>query len=534
MSTSFDPANFDDVINGTNGSDIINESNSLLNLLIRGRGGNDAITGGFGNDGILGGGGNDTYFAGFGNDHFDGQGGKDTYDASGLANIIVGRFVFGFGGVITKGNNLGTDVIGRFELNPDGTIAEVVPVETVIAPAGKSNNLVSLEAQAGDIALASAEVDLRDRFITVTEEGGGPSFTVNIRNFTDIIGTNLDDELRGDNQSNEIFGEAGNDIIRGRGGDDDLRGQGGDDNIKGNNGDDTIRGGGGNDLIDGGKGDDELLGNNGNDRFVGSTGDDTIIGDAGFDTADYSALDAPITFAQAGRIFKGENGALGVDQLGRDFQFSFIEEVIADASFKGNATNLGSNALDNSGGFNISVAADLEAGKITATVEIEIPGIPGVIDNIPAGTEFTVDVENFGNVVGTDQFADTLLGDGNANLLIGGGGDDDLRGRGGNDILVGGAGADTIRSGGGADTIVLTDPDATDEIRSINLRQDEFLVAIAGVSSVIGITAGNALSLVVNDGGRFNNTTLATLPGEAANAGDLTVSFGDFDPSLLT
>ncbi|MEO1299352.1 MAG: hypothetical protein AAFW75_26990, partial [Cyanobacteria bacterium J06636_16] len=207
---------------------------------------------------------------------------------------------------------------------------------------------------------------------------------------------------------------------------------------------------------------------------------------------------------------------------------------LVDASFKGNAANLGSNALDNSGGSNISVAADLEAGEITATVEIEIPGIPGVIDKIPAGTEFTVDVENFGNVVGTDQFADTLLGDGDANLLIGGGGDDDLRGRGGNDVLVGGAGADTIRAGGGADTIVLTDPDATDEIRNVNLRQDEFLVAIAGVSSVIGIIAGNALNLVVNDGGIFDNTTLATLPGEAANAGDLTVSFGDFDPSLLT
>ncbi|MGF1524186.1 MAG: calcium-binding protein [Leptolyngbyaceae cyanobacterium] len=533
MSTSFDPKNFDDVIIGTSGADVIDERTSLLDLLIRGRGGNDAIRSGRGNDGILGGGGNDTYFAGVGNDHFDGQGGNDTYDASGLANSIVGRFVFGFGGVITKGNNLGTDIIGRFELNPDGTIADIVPVENVIAPAGKGDNLVSLEAQAGDIALASAEVDLRDGFITVTEEDGGPSFTVDISNFNDIIGTNLDDKLRGDNQANEIFGGAGNDIIRGRGGDDELRGQGGNDNIKGNNGNDTIRGGGGNDVIDGGNGDDDLLGNNGNDRFVGSTGNDTIIGDAGFDTADYSKLGAPITFSQAGRIFKGEDGALGVDQLGRDFQFSFIEEVIADAAFKGNATNLGSNTLDNSGGSNISVAVDLQAGDITATVEIEIPGIPGVIDNIPAGTEFTVAVENFGNAFGTDQFADTLLGDGDANLLVGGGGNDDLRGRGGNDVLVGGGGADTIRAGGGADTIVLTDTDAADEIRNVNLRQDDFLIAIAGVSSVVGVIAGNALNLVVNDGGIFNNTTLATLPGEAANAGDLMVSFGDFDPSLL-
>jgi len=551
MSTSFDPTNFDDVINGTNGADIINERTSLLDLLIRGRGGNDAITSGRGDDGILGGGGNDVYFAGVGNDHFDGQGGNDTYNASSLSNRIVGRFVFGFGGVITKGNNLGTDIIGSFELNPDGTIAAIVPVENVIAPAGKGDNLVSLEAQLGDNPLASAEVDLRKGFVTVTEVDGGPSFTVDILNFTDIIGTNLDDKLKGDNQDNEIFGGAGDDIIRGRGGDDDLRGQGGSDNIKGNNGDDTIRGGGGSDEIDGGNGDDtirggggsdeidggngddDLFGNNGDDRFVGSAGNDNLIGDEGFDTADYSEFGAQIVFAQAGRIFKGEDGALGVDQLGRDFQFSFIEEVIADATFKGDAINPGSNALDNSGGSNISVDADLVDGEITATVEVDIPGIPGVIDNIPAGTAFTVAVENFGNVIGTDQFADSLSGDGDANLLAGGGGDDDLRGRGGNDILVGGAGADKIRTGGGADTIVLTDPNASDLVFGVNLNRDDFLVAIPGVSSVIGIDDGKDLNLKVNDGGIFDGITLATLFGEKGNAGNVMVSFGDFDISTV-
>lgn len=532
MSTSFDPTKFDAVVVGTSGADIIDERASRLDLLIRGRGGNDAIKGGRGDDGILGGGGNDTYFAGFGDDYFDGQGGNDIYDASGLANRIVGRFVFGFGGVITKGNNLGTDIIGRFELNPDGTIADIVPVENVIAPAGQDDNLVSLEAQVGDVALASAEADLRSGFVTVTEAGGGPSFTVNISNFTDLIGTSLNDKLRGDNQANEIFGGAGSDTIRGRGGDDDLRGQGGNDDLKGNNGNDTIRGGGGHDLINGGNGDDQLLGNNGDDRFIGSIGDDNIIGDAGFDTADYSDFGAQITFAQAGRIFKGEDGALGIDQLGRDFQFSFIEAVIADAAFKGDASVLGGNTLDNSGGSNISVSVDLNAGEITATVEIDIPGIPGVIDSIPEGTAFAVDVENFGNAFGTDQFADTLLGDSDANLLVGGGGDDDLRGRGGNDVLVGGAGADIIRTGGGRDTIVLTDTDATDTVRNVNLNRDDFLVAIAGVSSVVGVDDGANLDLVVH-GGTFDGITLATLIGEAGNGGDLMVSFGNFDPGQI-
>lgn len=533
MSTSFDRRNFDDVVNGTNGADIINESTSPLDLLIRGRRGNDAITGGFGNDGILGGGGNDTFFAGFGNDHFDGQGGNDTYNASGLANVIVGRFVFGFGGVITKGNNLGTDVLGRFELNPDGTIVDIVPVENVIAPAGKSDNLVSLEAQFGDIGLASAEVDLRNGFVTVTEVGGGPSFTVNISNFDDIIGTNLGDQLRGDNQANEIFGGAGNDTIRGRGGNDDLRGQGGNDNIRGNNGNDTIRGGGGNDVINGGNGDDQLLGNNGNDRFVGSTGDDNIIGDAGFDTADYSEFGDQITFARAGRIFKGENGALGVDQLGRDFPFSFIEAVVADADFKGDGTTLGSNTLDNAGGFNLDAFVDLAADTITATVQVAIPEIPGVLSGFNVGDAFTTTVENFGNAIGTDLFDDTLLGDSDANLLVGGGGNDDLRGRGGDDILVGGTGADEIRTGGGFDTIVLTDTDAIDGIFNINLNRDDFLIAIAGVSSVTGIDDGADLDLVVDDGGTFDGRTLATLFGEAGNAGDLVVSFGSFDPGLI-
>lgn len=533
MNNFFNPANFDDTIVGTNGADIINESDSSLNLLVRGRGGNDAITTGSGNDGILGGGGNDVFFAGAGDDRFDGQGGNDTYSASGLANSIVGRFVFGFGGVITKGNNLGTDVIGRFELNPDGTIAEIVPVENVIAPAGKGDNLVSLEAQTGDIALASANVDLRDGFITVTEAGGGPSFTVNISNFSDIIGTNLRDRLRGDNQENEIFGGAGNDVIRGRGGNDDLRGQGGNDNINGNNGDDTVRGGGGNDVINGGNGNDELLGNNGNDRFIGSTGNDNIIGDDGFDTADYSQLDDGITFARAGRIFKGEGGALGIDQLGRDFPFSFIERVIADADFEGSSTTLGSNTLDNSGGFNLDASVDLAANEITATVQVAIPEIPDVLSGFDVGDAFTTVVENFGNVIGSDLFDDTLFGDGNANLLAGSGGDDDLRGRGGNDILVGGLGFDEIRTGSGADTIVLTDTAASDTILGINLNQDDFLIAIPGVSSVVGVDNGANLDLTIDDGGSFDGNVLATLIGEAGNAGDLMVSFGDFDLNAL-
>ncbi|MEO1091887.1 MAG: calcium-binding protein [Pseudomonadota bacterium] len=521
MAPALNPADFDELIIGTSGNDVLllplDQEDSVL---FRGRGGNDVFRGGEGDDGFEGGGGNDTFWVSTGNDRFVGGGGINTYNASALNEFATGRFEFGFGGQIKKGNNAGTDTIGNFTLNPNGSIASIMPIQVIVAPGGRDDNLVDLSASGAQNGVAFANVDLKSNSIEVVDTIGGGSFTVTAQNFTDITGTNLDDDLRGDNQANEIRGEQGNDVIRGRGGADELFGNGGNDDLRGGGGNDVLRGGGGNDTLNGGNGNDDARGGNGDDVFIGSSGDDAFQGNGGFDTADYSNLGAPISFNQGGRIEKGVGGALGLDQLGTFDPFSFVEKVIGDP------TQL--NTVDNSGGFNISVVVDLVGGAdgpfVTATVEVPFQ-IGGTA--FPVGTNFTVEIENFTNIVGTG-FADDLMGDGDANEIIGGAGEDLLKGRGGNDILAGGLDADEIRPGGGLDTVVLTDQFSTDDVFGFNVTDDMLLISIAGVSGVAQIENGSDLDIVVDDGGIADGAVLATLVNRGGQAGNVDVDFGDF------
>ena len=64
-----------------------------------------------------------------------------------------------------------------------------------------------------------------------------------VEGFEDVVGTSLDDDLRGDDNANLIDGNDGNDTIIGRGGDDLLIGGYGDDTLVGGAGDDLLIGG---------------------------------------------------------------------------------------------------------------------------------------------------------------------------------------------------------------------------------------------------------------------------------------------------
>ena len=94
-----------------------------------------------------------------------------------------------------------------------------------------------------------------------------------------IIGTTLDDSMRGDALSNTLDGNDGNDVIRAFGGQDTLTG---------GLGDDTVDGGSGQDTLDGGDGNDTITGGLDNDTITGGLGDDTITGGQGTDRLLYS------------------------------------------------------------------------------------------------------------------------------------------------------------------------------------------------------------------------------------------------------
>jgi len=80
-----------------------------------------------------------------------------------------------------------------------------------------------------------------------------------------------------------LVGTAGSDEIIGNDMDDDLRGGGGLDLILGGTGNDVIRGESGADTLYGGQGDDLIVGGAGADYMSGDAGSDTLIGGQGND-----------------------------------------------------------------------------------------------------------------------------------------------------------------------------------------------------------------------------------------------------------
>ena len=90
-----------------------------------------------------------------------------------------------------------------------------------------------------------------------------------------ILGTRLDDRIRGSGGRDAIKAGDGDDVIVGRSRADRICGGRGDDAAKGNRGPDRLVGGPGNDVLRGSKGRDALFGARGFDRCFGGKGRDT-------------------------------------------------------------------------------------------------------------------------------------------------------------------------------------------------------------------------------------------------------------------
>jgi len=168
---------------------------------------------------------------------------------------------------------------------------------------------------------------------------------------------------------------------------------------------------------------DFLQGTHGNDIFQGSLGNDTIIGNGGHDVVDYSNLHQPITLATRGTVFKGN---------GEQDKLSDIKTIIGAA---GQANAIDASHAD----YPVSVDVDLSDHRLT-------------VRNIPHVGNLNFRVQNFVNVIGTNQ-ADSIIGNAQDNNLKGGAGNDTLDGNAGNDTLDGGQGKDTIVGGAGNDII---------------------------------------------------------------------------------
>ncbi len=266
-----DPLAQSNIINGSRGSDQIfgRDLNDTINGLrgndlLLGEAGDDRVEGGAGDDVINGGPGNDIAKAGKGNDTIIGDRGDDIIDGgSGSADVAD---YSSLGAPITL---LEMGQIFKLDFGTDILLS----IETVIGDASQSNSIdgVSDGAFFDNDNNASFNIDLSAERLTVNIASSniGP-FDIQVVNFNNVIGTNLDDVIQGNAFANDLSGEKGDDFLQGGKGRDTLTGGMGSDRLFGGNGKDTLWGNRGSDSLVGGNGDDVLQGGQGQDIINGT------------------------------------------------------------------------------------------------------------------------------------------------------------------------------------------------------------------------------------------------------------------------
>lgn len=106
-----------------------------------------------------------------------------------------------------------------------------------------------------------------------------------------LVGSELDDVLRGRGGMDTLSGGDGADTLRGGRGNDQLVGDAGADTLVGGNLNDSLSGGSGADVLRGGQGDDALAGGSGRDFLRGGEGDDDLGGGGDADRFLFVGLD---------------------------------------------------------------------------------------------------------------------------------------------------------------------------------------------------------------------------------------------------
>ena len=282
------------IVRGDNSPEDLGTTSSE-DTVIFGRGGNDTLQGGRGDDRLFGGAGDDTIVLSGGQDYYFGGPGDDTYvlespstawnsktleDADAGFDVVEvsGR---GWIGVAVAENVERTIVDTNISFfwgsgNADAMNAENVSSSVTILgyagndtiSGGSDNDLVDggegADVMRGGRGWDSYYVDNRgDRVI---EDGGTES------DFVDSsVSFVLPDLVEGLDLTGRAFSGIGNDLdngisgtdranfLRGGAGDDVVRGQGGNDRLIGDLGDDLVWGGTGRDVMTGGQGEDVFL-----------------------------------------------------------------------------------------------------------------------------------------------------------------------------------------------------------------------------------------------------------------------------------
>ena len=384
-------------VDGTDGDDVLNQSNFVDAVDINGRAGDDVITGtsvaGV-SDVLRGGDGNDTFFGlagddfivpgagddlrvvgGAGSDTFFPQtdGGNDIFPEFSLQDRLDGTLLDGLTAINAsrlangrtllefEGANTTVQISGgvspeQFVANanqllvnfPDGLLVQIAGAD-VVNVVDNGNVEVEEEEEAGEQGddvvdngggNNDAGVEANDFGVDAPAAPAAVQQTVvNGQGGLTVTGTDGDDPV--------AFGNTGDDIIAGFGGDDAIVGFNGNDFLDGGDGNDRVFGSQDDDIVLGGAGDDIIRG----DNEAAGNGDDVIIGGPGSDLlkGDGNNLVGADSF-----LFAAGDG----DDIIQDFQASV--DTLDFTGFGGNAsasvTESGNNAV-------------ISVGDVTVTLE---------------------------------------------------------------------------------------------------------------------------------------------------------------------
>ncbi|MEP5731646.1 MAG: tandem-95 repeat protein [Sulfitobacter sp.] len=384
---------------------------------------------------------------------------------------------------------------------------------TYVADAGELiEGQVEVDTFSYTIQDISGATDQADLTINVTGESGIDTTGSGI-----ILGSDLDDILRGGSDRDVIVGREGDDRLEGgSGAPNELYGQQGNDtylvetvgdtvvestdqgidtietplaaytlndNVEnlthvgveefagtGNSADNQITGAAQSDVLLGLDGDDTLLGQDGDDDLSGGTGSNVLNGGAGTDTADYSDATGAVVVKLNGD-FTQENGSGAQDTLieienvtGSDFDDVLIGDNEANVLDGGS----GADVIVGLGGDDILIADavasnTLQGGtgndrytvlhRTNTIVEFADEGI----DTVESQADIYRLRDNLENLTNDTDALFNGLGNSENNVLTGGTSRDNLFGYDGDDLLIGGDGAANQLIGGtGDDTYRVT------------------------------------------------------------------------------
>ena len=455
----------------------------------------DVVRAGVGNEALTGGAGNDTadystVAAGVaaqlntGKAQNDGEGGTDTF--AGIENLTGSAFndlLIGDTAANVLAGGLGADTL----IGEGGN-------DTLVGGAGASNQL---QGGLGDDIYI---VDANDTIVEFLNQGTDEIRTS--RN-SQTLGANVEILTyvgagafagTGNGLANILTGGAGDDLLAGRGGGDILQGGGGSDTADyhdaaggvtadvatgasddGDGGVDTyvsienLRGSAFGDRLSGGAGANVLDGGAGDDSLVGGAGNDVLRGGAGTDTADFGGATSGVTvLLNPGAASDGEGGTDTLVSIENVLGSAHDDLIVGSAAANRLSGGAGQDILIGGGGNDILLGGSGSSNQLQG----------GVGDDWYVLEAFDTCVEFFGEGVDTIEAkvgtytlgnnvenlvytgAGAFVGNGNAmdNVITGGALNDILRGKGGNDTIRGGGGSDEVQlRGAKADYTVTAD-----------------------------------------------------------------------------